>query len=159
MTVARHDTNAVDDDQIIAEMLGRGSTGCTRNGKPPPPIGRCASAGVAGQRLRAVDLDLREGEVLGVGGLRTMASASCSGTLRHRRARGSVELWGKPLAGRGRASASPAATGSPWCQEDRRGQGLLLTKGVGENLTFVGHPALFALRASEFGPEGRWSRR
>src|ERR1700681_495401 len=70
-TVAEHDTAAVGDDEIIAEMLGR------RLERLYPE--RKATAGErvalrvrglsAGQRLKDVDLDLREGEVLGVGGL------------------------------------------------------------------------------------------
>ena len=81
-----------------------GSTGSTRSGK------RTATERVAlrvrglsaGHRLRDVDLDLREGEVLGVGGLQGHGQRELFQALFGiGRAQGSVELWGKPLPARG----------------------------------------------------------
>ncbi len=71
-TVAAHDTASVSDDEIIAEMLGRrmdrlypdrGSTTATER------LALKVRDLSVGDRLAGVDLDLREGEVLGVGGL------------------------------------------------------------------------------------------
>src|SRR4029079_13359839 len=71
MTVARHDTSSVGDDQIIAEMLGRRLDRLypERKATATDRVALRVRGLSAGQRLRAVDLDLREGEVLGVGGL------------------------------------------------------------------------------------------
>ena len=90
----------------------------------------------AGQRLKDVDLDLREGEVLGVGGLQGHGQRELFQALFGiGRARGSVELWGKPLAGQGPRRRLSGRDGIALVPEDRRGQGLLLSKSVGENLT------------------------
>ena len=70
-TVAAHDVHAVSDDEIIAEMLGR------RLDRLYPERVDTATGRVAlkvrdlsvGDRLRDASFDLREGEVLGVGGL------------------------------------------------------------------------------------------
>jgi ribose transport system ATP-binding protein len=137
-TVAEHDTAAVGDDEIIAEMLGR------RLERLYPERKATASERVAlrvrglsaGQRLKDVDLDLREGEVLGVGGLQGHGQRELFQALFGiGRARGSVELWGKPLAGQGPRRRLSGRDGIALVPEDRRGQGLLLSKSVGENLT------------------------
>ena len=149
MTVARHDTNAVGDDQIIAEMLGRRLDRLypERKATATDRIALRVRGLSAGQRLRAVDLDLYEGEVLGVGGLQGHGQRELFQALFGiGRARGSVELWGKPLAGRGPRQRLSGRDGIALVPEDRRGQGLLLSKSVGENLTLSVIP-----RFSRFG--------
>ena len=137
-----------------------GSTGCTRNAK------RTATERVAlrvrglsaGQRLRAVDLDLYEGEVLGVGGLQGHGQRELFQALFGiGRARGSVELWGKPLAGRGPRQRLSGRDGIALVPEDRRGQGLLLSKSVGENLTLSVIPRFSRFGLPEFGARSRRS--
>ena len=99
---------------------------------------------------RASSFDLREGEVLGVGGLQghgqrelfqaLFGAASASGT--HRalgQAGDDRQSARRRLIGRDGIALVP---------EDRRGQGLLLTKSVRENLTLVGDQALHATGAS-----------
>ena len=99
---------------------------------------------------RASSFDLREGEVLGVGGLQGHGQRelfqALFGAGRGDAAR--VELWGKPRRSRNPRQALIGRDGIALVPEDRRGQGLLLTKSVRENLTLVGHPALHATAAS-----------
>jgi ribose transport system ATP-binding protein len=137
-TVAEHDTAAVSDDEIIAEMLGRRLDRLYPERKATA-TGRLALRvrGLsAGQRLSNIDLDLREGEVLGVGGLQGHGQRELFQALFGiGRARGSVELWGKPLTARGPRQRLSGRDGIALVPEDRRGQGLLLSKSVAENLT------------------------
>jgi ribose transport system ATP-binding protein len=138
MTVAHHDTVSVGDDQIIAEMLGRRLDRLypERKATATERIALRVRGLSAGSRLRAIDLDLREGEVLGVGGLQGHGQRELFQALFGiGRARGSVELWGKPLAGHGPRQRLSGRGGIALVPEDRRGQGLLLSKSVGENLT------------------------
>ena len=60
-------------------------------------------------------LDLREGEVLGVGGLQGHGQRELFQALFGvAKATGSLELWGKPRRSAARAPRSPAATASRW---------------------------------------------
>ncbi|MCB1489186.1 MAG: sugar ABC transporter ATP-binding protein [Bauldia sp.] len=138
MTVAAHDTHAVSDDEIIAEMLGR------RLDRLYPERIATATDRVAlkirgltvDDRLHGVDLDLKEGEVLGVGGLQGHGQRQLFQALFGiGRSKGSVELWGKPIDARSPRQALTGRDGIALVPEDRRGQGLLLTKSVRENLT------------------------
>jgi len=53
------------------------------------------------------------------------------------KAKGSVELWEKPMTARGPRRALTGRDGIALVPEDRRGQGLLLSKTVRENLTLA----------------------
>ena len=97
VTVAAHDTAAVSDDEIIAEMLGR------RMDRLYPEKVATATERIAlrvrglsaGPRLADVDLDLHEGEVLGVGGLQGHGQRQLFQSLFGvGRFKGTVELWG-----------------------------------------------------------------
>ncbi len=149
MTVAAHDMASVSDDQIIAEMLGR------RMDRLYPERRATATARIAlkvrnltaGSRLRDIDLDLHEGEVLGVGGLQGHGQRELFQSLFGiGKAKGTVELWGKPMTVRGPRQALTGRDGIALVPEDRRGQGLLLSKSVRENLTLAVIP-----RFSSFG--------
>jgi len=149
MTVAVHDTASVSDDEVIAEMLGR------RMDRLYPERKDTATGRVAlrvrglsaGHRLRDVDLDLREGEVLGVGGLQGHGQRELFQALFGiGQAKGTIALWEKPAAIRGPRQALTGSDGIALVPEDRRGQGLLLSKSVRENLTLAVIP-----RFSSFG--------
>jgi ribose transport system ATP-binding protein len=149
MTVATHDTVAVSDDDLIAEMLGRRMDRLYPERRPTvtPRIALKARGLSAGHRLREVDLDLHEGEILGVGGLQGHGQRELFQALFGiGRVKGSVELWGKPPAGRGPRHALSGRNRIALVPEDRRGQGLLLSKTVRENLTLAVIP-----RFSRFG--------
>ncbi|MBN8995284.1 MAG: sugar ABC transporter ATP-binding protein [Rhizobiales bacterium] len=139
-TVAAHDTASVSDDEIITEMLGR------RMERLYPERRDTATAKLAlkvrglsaGSRLRDVDFDLREGEVLGVGGLQGHGQRELFQALFGiGKSRGSIELWGREMTARGPRQALTGRDGIALVPEDRRGQGLLLSKSVRENLTLA----------------------
>ena len=138
MTVAAHEMAGVSDDEIIAEMLGR------RLDRLYPERKATATARIAlkvrdlavGHRLQHASLDLHEGEVLGVGGLQGHGQRELfQGLFGIGRAKGTVELWGKPMVLRGPRQSLTGRDGLALVPEDRRGQGLLLSKSIRENLT------------------------
>jgi ribose transport system ATP-binding protein len=137
-TVAAHEANAVSDNEIVTQMIGRHLDRlyperiATATDRIALKVGNFSSGG----RLSGVDFALREGEVLGVGGLqghgqRELFQALFGAT----RASGTVELWGKPASIGNPRQALTGKDGIALVPEDRRGQGLLLTKSVRENLT------------------------
>ena len=148
-TVAAHETSAVSDDEIISEMLGRRLDRLFPERKPTATdrLALRIRGLTAGHRLKNVDLDLREGEVLGVGGLQGHGQRELFQTLFGiGRAKGTIELWGKNVTVRGPQYALTGRDGIALVPEDRRGQGLLLAKSVRENLTLSVIP-----RFSRFG--------
>jgi ribose transport system ATP-binding protein len=81
---------------------------------------------------------LREGEVLGVGGLQGHGQRELFQALfGAAKASGSIDLWGKPVSIGSPRAALIGRDGIALVPEDRRGQGLLLTKSVRENLTLA----------------------
>jgi ribose transport system ATP-binding protein len=137
-TVAAYATGSVDDETIIADMLGR------RMDRLYPERRPTATERVAlrvrglsvSHRLSGIDLDLREGEVLGVGGLQGHGQRELFQALFGiGRSSGEIELWGRPASIRGPRQALSGRDGLALVPEDRRNHGLLLTKSVRENLT------------------------
>jgi ribose transport system ATP-binding protein len=89
-----------------------------------------------GSRLKDVDLDLMEGEVLGVGGLQNQGQRELfQGLYGAVRTRGAVSVNGE--AARPTNPRRALANGLAFVPEDRRHQGLLLSKSVRENLTLA----------------------
>jgi ribose transport system ATP-binding protein len=92
----------------------------------------------SGSRLNGVSFALREGEVLGVGGLQGHGQRELFQALfGAAKASGAIELWGKLAEIRNPRAALTGRGGIALVPEDRRGQGLLLTKSVRENLTLA----------------------
>jgi ribose transport system ATP-binding protein len=90
----------------------------------------------SGRRLKGIDFELHEGEVLGVGGLQGHGQRELFQALfGASRATGAVELWGKRASISSPRHALIGREGIALVPEDRRGQGLLLSKSVRENLT------------------------
>ena len=148
-TVATYPTGTVSDDQIIADMLGR------RLDRLYPPRVATATDTVAlkvrglgvGTRLSGIDLDLREGEIVGVAGLQGHGQRELFQALFGvSRATGSIEVRGVPVSVRSPRQAMAAAAGIALVPEDRRHHGLLLTKSIRENLTLAVVP-----RVTRFG--------
>ncbi|SDB29649.1 sugar ABC transporter ATP-binding protein [Bauldia litoralis] len=138
MTVAAHDTAAVSDNEIIADMLGRRLDRLYPERKPTATdrIALRIRDLSVDHRLQGVDLDLKEGEVLGVGGLQGHGQRQLFQALFGvGKSKGLVELWGKPMHARSPRQALTGRDGLALVPEDRRGQGLLLSKTVRENLT------------------------
>ena len=137
-TVAAHEATGVSDDEIVSQMLGRKLDRLYPE-RLPTSTGRMALKVrdlSAGKRVRGASFELREGEVLGVGGLqghgqRELFQALFGTT----RSRGALEVWGKPTTVNNPRQALTGRDGLALVPEDRRGQGILLTKSVRENLT------------------------
>ncbi|MFO1141798.1 MAG: sugar ABC transporter ATP-binding protein [Amaricoccus sp.] len=138
-TVAAHEASAVTDDAIVTAMIGRHLDRLYPE-RIPTATGRVALRvrDFAGPRLRGVDLDLLEGEVLGVGGLQGHGQRELFQALFGAgRASGAVELWGSPARIASPRQALTGRDGIALVPEDRRGQGLLPAKSVRENLTLA----------------------
>ncbi|MBQ3105077.1 MAG: sugar ABC transporter ATP-binding protein [Lachnospiraceae bacterium] len=89
-----------------------------------------------GERVRGVDLTLRRGEILGIGGLAGQGKVGISnGILGLYPSRGTVELDGEKIdtAKLGEALKKRIA----FVSEDRRGVGLLLEESIQENIAFT----------------------
>src|SRR3569623_696951 len=137
-TVAAHEAHAVTAAAIVSQMLGRKLDRLYPE-RIPTATGRLALSVrnfSSGKRVHDVTFDLHEGEVLGVGGLQGHGQRELfQGLCGAGRWRGSVELWGKRANIGSPRQALTGQDGMALVPEDRRGQGILLTKSVRENLT------------------------
>jgi len=139
-TVAVHVAADVSDDEIVTEMIGRRLERLYPE-RVPHATGRIAveARGLSsGSRLPGVTFALKEGEVLGVGGLQGHGQRELFQALFGvSRSEGAMQLWGKPAAIASPRDALVGCDGIALVPEDRRGQGLLLSKSVRENLTLA----------------------
>ncbi len=139
-TVAAHEANAVSDGEIVSQMIGRNLDRLYPE-RVPTATDRVAlevTDFASGSRLTGVSFSLREGEVLGVGGLQGHGQRELFQALFGAvKATGMLELWGKPASIASPRAALTGRDGIALVPEDRRGQGLLLTKSVRENLTLA----------------------
>jgi ribose transport system ATP-binding protein len=144
-TVGTRATASLSDDEIITMMLGRRldrlypERRATRTGR----VALQVEALSVGHRLRGVDLALHEGEILGVAGLQGHGQRELFLALfGAARWRGRISVWGKPTVIRNPHHALSAGVGMALLPEDRRLQGLLLSKSVRENLVLAILPRL-----------------
>ena len=137
-TVAAHSVSEVSDDEIVTQMIGR------QLDRLYPERVSYITGRVALEvrdfsskpRLSGVSFQLREGEVLGVGGLQGHGQRELFQALFGvSRAEGETLLWGKRTTIASPRDALIGRDGIALVPEDRRGQGLLLAKSVRENLT------------------------
>jgi ribose transport system ATP-binding protein len=146
LTVFRNGRNVgtreagVGEDEVVSLMLGR------QLERLYPDKVATATEHVAlgvhelsfGHRLRGVDLDVRGGEIVGVGGLQGQGQLelflSLFGVLR---ASGRITVGGAPARIHSPRDALRAGVGLALVPEDRQNQGLLPPKSVRENLTLA----------------------
>ena len=136
--VGAHSAGDISDDEIVTEMIGRRLERLypERITYATGRIALEAKAFSCGPRLPGVDFQLREGEVLGVGGLQGHGQRELFQALFGvSRAEGEMSLWGKPTSIASPRAALIGRDGIALVPEDRRGQGLLLAKSVRDNLT------------------------
>lgn len=128
------------DDEIISKIIGRRIDQLfperqLRRGSPI--VMRCRGLSV-GHRLNDVDLDLHEGEILGVGGLEGQGQRELFlrifGAIK---GAGTIEVGGREVKMRSPREALSNGVGVALVPEDRQGEGLLLSKSVRENLTLT----------------------
>lgn len=137
-SVAAHDISDVSDDEIVTEMIGRRLERLypERVAHATSRVALKVSAFSSGPRLPGVDFELREGEVLGVGGLQGHGQRELFQALFGiSRSQGDMQLWGRQTSLSSPRDALIGRDGIALVPEDRRGQGLLLGKSVRENLT------------------------
>ncbi len=88
-----------------------------------------------GEEVKGVDLEVREGEILGVGGLAGQGKIGIpNGVMGLYPAAGEVELFGTPLPLNDAKNA--LKSGMAMVSEDRRGVGLLLDQSIEDNIAF-----------------------
>lgn len=136
-TVGTRGTAAIGDAEIVTMMLGR-RLDRLYPARVPTATGRevlRVQDLAAGERLHGATLALQEGEVLGVAGLQGHGQRELFLALfGAMRSRGAIELRGKRVAIRSPRQALSQGVGMALLPEDRRNQGLLLSKSVRENL-------------------------
>jgi ribose transport system ATP-binding protein len=146
LTVFRNGRNVgtreagVSEDEVVSLMLGRQLERLYPD-KVATATDRVALGvqGLAfGHRLRGIELEVREGEIVGVGGLQGQGQLelflALFGVLR---ASGRVTVGGLPVRIHSPRDALRAGLGLALVPEDRQNQGLLLPKSVRENLTLA----------------------
>lgn len=88
-----------------------------------------------GEEVKGVDLDVREGEILGVGGLAGQGKIGIpNGIMGLYPASGEVKLYGQTLPLNDARNA--LRSGMAMVSEDRRGVGLLLDQSIEDNIAF-----------------------
>ena len=88
-----------------------------------------------GEMVKGVDLEVREGEILGVGGLAGQGKIGIpNGIMGLYPAAGEVKLFGKDLPLNDAQNA--LRSGMAFVSEDRRGVGLLLDQSIEDNIAF-----------------------
>jgi D-xylose transport system ATP-binding protein len=147
-TVLTSDVSAISKAEVIRAMVGREITNLfpRRVSKVGRPLLRVERLSVAAPDDRAggapaldgITFEVREGEVLGVGGL---MGAGRTELLLHlfgawgRHLAGHVDVDGRTLTGRRRTTADAIRAGMVLVSEDRKRFGLLLEQSVAFNLT------------------------
>ena len=88
-----------------------------------------------GEAVKGIDLDVREGEIIGIGGLAGQGKIGLpNGVMGLYPAEGEVELFGQKLPLNNPKAALNA--GLAMVSEDRRGVGLLLDQSIEDNIAF-----------------------
>ncbi len=92
--------------------------------------------GMPGEMVRGIDLDIRKGEIVGIGGLAGQGKLGiANGIMGTYPARGEVVFDGKPMT-LGDPHAA-IASGIGFVSEDRKGVGLLLNESIELNIAFT----------------------
>ena len=138
-TLAKEDTTA---EQLAALMIGRGEDSIIQVERRKEAVSENVAMRIRdlwvdmpGEVCRGIDLDVREGEILGIGGLAGQGKIGISnGVMGLYEARGSVQLFGEELPLNDTTAALRA--GLAFVSEDRRGVGLLLDQSIEDNIVF-----------------------
>jgi ribose transport system ATP-binding protein len=131
------------DAQTVEMMIGRDIEHAFPPKPPPPAVPATPALEVRGlgwnERLHAIDLAVRPGEIVGLGGLDGQGQRefflALFGVLRG--VTGSVLLDGRPVRVRSPKAAKRADVGIALVPEDRKTDGLMLPMSVRDNLSFA----------------------
>ena len=136
------DKTATSVEEIAALMIGRGDEGVIRiSGKTNQATDNVAmsvrglSVAMPGESVHGIDLDVYEGEILGIGGLAGQGKLGIpNGIMSLYESTGDVELFGEKLKLNNAGDALRA--GIAMVSEDRKGVGLLLDQSIEDNIVF-----------------------
>ena len=136
-------TKDVTPEKLAALMIGRGDdTVIEVDKKPGTPSDEIAMSirdlwvNMPGEFDRGIDLDVKKGEILGIGGLAGQGKIGIpNGVMGLYEASGEVTFFGQKLElGNTRAALK---AGIAMVSEDRRGVGLLLDQSIEDNIAFT----------------------
>ena len=138
-TLAKSETTP---EKLAALMIGRGEEGAIRIEKGEHEILPEAAmtihdlwVNMPGETVKGVDLEVRKGEILGIGGLAGQGKIGIpNGIMGLFEAVGDVSLFGQPVKLNDAAASLKA--GMAMVSEDRRGVGLLLDQSIEDNIAF-----------------------
>ncbi|MGR3939501.1 sugar ABC transporter ATP-binding protein [Streptomyces sp. BRA346] len=151
--VATLDTADTSPDQLVRHMVGRELSSYYPDLAKPRELGpvRLTVRGGGNRKLRGIDLRLRAGEVLGVGGLQGSGRSALARALFGAApfSTGQVTVDGAPV--RLRSPRAAIRAGIAYVSEDRKGEGIVAEQSVLAN-------ALLAGRAVHPGWAGRGAR-
>jgi len=136
--VAVGETALVSEDEAVRLMTGQQAVESSFPNKLPSDDAVVLTAeGLKGPVLRGVDLEVRKGEILGLGGLVGQGQGSLLESLfgAQSLAQGVIAVGGRRLE---RLTPSRAiAAGIAYVPQERKTEGLLLSKSVAVNLTYA----------------------
>jgi ABC-type sugar transport system ATPase subunit len=135
--VAVRRTDETDEAQVIRDMVGRELAGrVLRRPVPPGPVRLALHEVTAGRLADPVSVQVRAGEVVGVGGLvGSGRSTLLEAVFGLRRRTGRVVVDGRTL--RPGSPRAAVAAGLGYVPEDRREQGLAMDMSVRDNASFA----------------------
>jgi ribose transport system ATP-binding protein len=130
------------DDAIVELMIGREYSNVFPKRAPVdlsrPPVLKVSDLSWGG-RLNGIDIEVRPGEVVGLGGLdgqgQKQLLLALFGTVIG--ASGTIEIEGKPVKVGSPRQAKSEAIGMALIPEDRKNEGLMLPMSVRDNLSFA----------------------
>ena len=128
--------------EMATMMIGRGNEGMNESAARSQPLSgktalkvRNLHVAMPGENVRGIDLDVMEGEIIGIGGLAGQGKVGLpNGVMGLYPAQGEVTLFDEPLTLND--SAASLKKGMSMVSEDRRGVGLLLEESIEDNITF-----------------------
>jgi ribose transport system ATP-binding protein len=142
------DTADTDPDRLVRHMVGRDLSSYypERAGPDEPGPVRLTVRDAGNRKLRDVNLRLRAGEVLGVGGLQGSGRSALARALFGVApfTTGDVTLDGKPV--RLRSPRAAMRAGIAYVTEDRKGEGIVAGQSVLDNALLAGRALLPAWR-------------
>lgn len=154
--VATLDTADTSADQLVRHMVGRELSGYYPGPAKPQELGpvRLTVRGGGNRKLRGIDLRLRAGEVLGVGGMQGSGRSALARALFGAApfSTGQVTVDGAPV--RLRSPRAAMRAGVAYVSEDRKGEGIVAEQSVLDNALLAGR----AVRPSWAGRGARTAR-
>ncbi|WP_068412188.1 sugar ABC transporter ATP-binding protein [Planctomyces sp. SH-PL62] len=128
--------------EVVAHMVGEAVDVRERSPRRPAGEPRLRVTGAVGKTLRGLDVTVAPGEVVGLTGLAGAGHEELASILfgTSRPTAGEVVWQGRPF--RPRHPVEAARRGIAMVPADRRGEGLISTQGILENLTIASYPDL-----------------